>query len=79
MKRGLGSGGTTLLIILIIIVIAGIILFWNQSSILNFQEQEDKNKLCSDANFISGDFCYEVQNILNINTGVSEAKTILFL
>jgi len=66
---------TTLLTILMVIVIVGVIFMWNKSSVFNVQGEADKNKLCSEIDFVSGDFCYELQNVPNVNTGVSESKT----
>lgn len=66
---------TTLLMILMVVMIVGGIFLWNRSSIFKITGEEDKTKLCSEIDFVSGDFCKEVQSILNTNTGKMEDKT----
>ncbi len=66
---------TTLLTILMVVMIVGIIFLGTKSSIFKAQGEADKDKLCSETDILLGDFCYETQNILNVNTGLMESKT----
>lgn len=75
MKKGLSMVMTTLLMILMVVLIVGAIFLWNKASVFQVQGGADKDKLCSEIDFVSGDFCYELQNVPNVNTGVSESKT----
>ena len=58
---------TTLLTILMVVVIVGVIFLWNKSSVSNVQGEADRNKICSEIDFISGDFCYESGGNTRIN------------
>ncbi|VVB82748.1 Uncharacterised protein [uncultured archaeon] len=75
MKKGLSMVMTTLLTILMVVLIVGAIFVWTKSSVFQVQSGADKDKMCSEVDFVSADFCYEVQNVPNINTGKTESKT----
>lgn len=75
MKKGLSMIVTTLLTILIVVLVVGAIFLWNKSSIFQVQGGADRDKLCSEIDFVFGDFCHEVQNVPNLNTGAIESKT----
>ena len=73
--KGVSMVMTTLLPILMVVLIVGAIFMWTKSSVFQVQAGADKDKMCSEVDFVSGDFCYETQNVPNMNTGIIESKT----
>jgi hypothetical protein len=73
-KKGMSEVMTALLLILLAITIIAAVFIWNKQI---FSSLTSGSNTCSEISFSIGDFCYEEQNIQNIQTGQLELKTHL--
>ena len=72
MKKGLSPIISTVLLILMVLVIASVVFIWAKYIVKDSGEEAQAQQLCSEVDFVVGDFCYETIEVENLETGLTE-------
>ncbi len=78
MKRGLSPIISTILLIGMVVVVAGLVFSWSRYIVKNSAEEALEQQLCSEVDFVVGDFCYEIISVGNIDPRVMDEITYRF-